>query len=283
MSEDWLYFNQETSRMYGNNKWFQLLCILPPEAIRGDNNNIDRIRFALLNEETLNKTAKKAIFKYIYSNALNYWSIYMERNQLGFFDDPDRIKWPKRIKETTMIAIQKLCRYHNNEQYQLWDAKCKKQYETECKRISREQTRKREFLQSALYQFIEQLTYKEDDIVASSKFYQEYSDFCKTNDLQVVTHNSFGKILGVYGILSFRYKKIRSYRLTKESINNFINYYGVRMINPNKLSPQETQAYKERLEARKQELIKMDKMAAFIYNMASESEDEVPPKGHSKK
>ncbi len=278
MSEDWLYFNQETLRMYGNNKWFQLLNILPDAIVKGDNDHIDKIRFALLNEETLSKKAKKMIFKYIYSRALNYWSIHMERNQLGFFDNPNQIKWPNQIKETTMISIQNLCKKHNKDAYTQWEDKCKKLCDAERKRINREQIRKREFLQSTLYQFIEQLTYKEDEIITSSKLYQEYSDFCKINELEAVTHKAFGRKLSDYGISSYKYKMVRSYRLTKENIDSFINHYGVRMINPNKLSPQEAQAYKERMEARKQELIKMDKMAAFIYNMASESEDEVPPK-----
>ncbi len=274
MNEDWLYFNQETSRMYGNNKWFQLLCILPPEAIRGDNNNIDRIRFALLNEETLNKTAKKAIFKYVYSNALNYWSIYMERNQLGFFDDPDRIKWPKRIKETTMIAIQKLCRYHNNEQYQLWDAKCKKQYETERVQFYKQQKKEQDFLESPLYQFIQQLTYKEGDIITSKNFYEKYCKFCKTNKLQTVSQDSFGRMLSNYKIVPFRHKMIRSYRMERDSIEKFINFYGQQPFDPSKLSPQEAQARKERMKIHKQELIKMDKMAAFSFCSESESDSE---------
>lgn len=265
MSEDWLYYNQEVSRLHGNNKWFRLLSMIPAEMVIGHDIDSIRIRFAIFNERSLDMETKKAFFRYIYSKAIQGWDDEVEHEQLHFFDDPELFRWANEVQWTKMTFVESICEQHDNDAYKQWLADCKRQWEAERKRQRRATIRKREFLASPLYQFIKQLIYTEDEIITSATLYQAYTKFCKTNILQAESQKSFGRTLSDYGITPFKNKNTRSYRLTKECVDGFIHYYHIPEI--------DLQEVKEAKEAYRQSLMKMDKMAAYILNMASDSDN----------
>ncbi len=231
MDQHWIYLNEETLRSHKDNKWFQLLNIIPQATIRAANDVIDKIRFALINEETLDNKAKKDIYRYILSNAINDWCARKESKHMQVFDCPDIFKQTKKIKQTTMTQIKSICKKEAKEQFEEWNKRIKRLNKLEYQRLSREAVAQKEFLNSALYKFIQSLTEDDHGRITSRNLYERYQKFCEDNKLTPTTHDKMAKDLNKHSILAIEFSHKQCYILTQSNINQFLNYYNTQDVN----------------------------------------------------
>lgn len=231
MDQHWIYLNEETLRSHKDNKWFQLLNIIPQATIRAANDVIDKIRFALINEETLDNKAKKDIYRYVLSNAINDWCARKESKHMQVFDCPDIFKQTKKIKQTTMMQIKSICKKEAKEQFEEWNKRIKRLNKLEYQRLSREAVAQKEFLNSALYKFIQSLTEDDHGRITTKDMYERYKKFCEDNKLTPVTHAKMAKDLNQHHIQAIEYSHKRGFILTQSNINQFLNYYDTQYVN----------------------------------------------------
>ncbi len=225
MDDHWIYLNEETSRSYKDNKWFQLLKLIPSSSINTANDTIDRVRFALINEKSLDSKSKKDIYRYVLSTAINDWCPKKESKHMQVFDCPDIFKQTKKIKRTTMLAIQGIVKKVNPDAYKTWDTHFKRIHNNTYKQASRANAKRDKFINSSLYKFIMQLTERDYKLFTADALYQQYMEYCKTHGIVSINKRAVGLELNSHGIESIRHTNGRSYDINAGSIHKFIHYY----------------------------------------------------------
>lgn len=225
MDLHWLYLNEETSRLHEDNKWFRLLQLIPKSVIKFESNTMDRIRFALINQEFIEHKAKKDIFRFILSNAIGDWDARKESNHMQVFDCPEIFKQTKVVKKTTMLAIQGLVKKHNPDAYKEWDAHFKRIQVNGYRKAVRANSKKETFLNSSLYKFIMQLTEQDYRLVTADALYKQYTEYCQKHNIVTITKRAVGLALNSHGIQTYKRKLGRSYDINADCIHTFIHYY----------------------------------------------------------
>ncbi len=221
------YISPETLRLLQNNKWIKFLLLLPKEFFSLEDDSMHIILFIIYNEDEFDLKTKINIVRYLSGNHYG-WNDHNDGYIRDFFEEINHSKkiYPMKIRNKTWNYVSSQCKKYANIEFSLLYNEYKRRDEAKRVQIFKQQKKKQDFLDSPLYHFIRQLTYKEGDIITSRDFYRKYHKFCKSNKLQTVSQNSFGKILSNYKIVSFRHKMVRSYHLKQENIDKFINYYG---------------------------------------------------------
>jgi hypothetical protein len=236
--------NEATKSKYADNKYFQLLLIIPSQILRKDTNDIFQVMFAIVNMATsdidsTNKltqaeviTQKKNIFRYIASQAFNDWSHTKERNYMQFIDDPTLCKKAKTIKNATMTRIKSMCKEHAKKGFAVWEKKAKSQWQAGYIRDVRAAAYKQAFLLSPLYKFIQGFTEADHTKISSKDLFDRYKTFCDENEYVHDTQIAMGKVLSKHGIEAIRFSGKRGFEFTQDNITKFINYYGESVIEP---------------------------------------------------
>ncbi|MGI9142742.1 MAG: primase-like DNA-binding domain-containing protein [Fluviibacter sp.] len=236
--------NESTKSKYADNKYFQLLLIIPSQILRKDTNDIFQVMFAIVNMassdiDSTNKltqaeviTQKKNIFRYIASQAFNDWSHTKERNYMQFIDEPSLCKKAKTIKNSTMARIKSMCKQHAKKEFAVWERKAKSQWQAGYIRDVRAAASKQAFLLSPLYKFIQGFTEADHTKISSKDLFDRYKTFCDDNEYVHDTKCAMSKVLTKHGIEAFRSSSKRGFEFTQDNITKFINYYGEPVIEP---------------------------------------------------
>ncbi len=228
MDQYWVSINDETYQRYIGNKWFQLLLLIPNRLIIDANSNIiEKIQYALLNDESFDLKSKKDIYRYVYSLATHSWNARRELTHMDIFECPQMFddRYSTRLKQTKWMTIQNIVKLHETDKYNQWRDEWQRSRIREYNHLSWASNHKAAFSGSSIYQFIHSLDETDYGMITSANLFVRYQAYCQTNNLICITIRSFGRVLNEHGISTIRHTNGRSYRLTQENISTFIHWY----------------------------------------------------------
>lgn len=220
------YINHDTLGLLVNLECFKLLSMLPKEYFWLEDNSMHMILFAIKNDTSLDVEHKITLAQY-WSGIHHGWNIHLDKFVKEFFQAKDLCKktYPREVRLKTWSFVRKLCKVHSPEEFNKLHKQIKRLNKSDYQRKSREEVAKKEFLNSALYKFIQSLTEDDHGRVTTKDLFERYQKFCEDNKLTSVTHDKMAKDLNKHNIQAIKYSHNRCFILSQSNIDQFLNYY----------------------------------------------------------